>query len=202
MPLIPAAMRGLMTLKASQKLMSGSKLPHIVGAISNATSQYVLAVSVINSTNIALGPGSGTQTGRIVGLFPSTMSGLMMLKAATYGLSGRDLKKLFDAVSFGVVNAMKTVIMQGTIIGAGPGTGTGKIIGLFPTGLEAAILAQDYFKLISGSKLRVKVKAMAFGICNHIMSTGTVTITNIGIAASPPVGPVTIPAAPGIGRFV
>jgi hypothetical protein len=202
MPLIPTAIQGLITVKASSKLMSGSKLPHLVSAVSNATSQYILSASIINSTNIALGPGGGTQTGRITALVPSAMSLLMMGKAAAQGLSGRDIKALFDSVSFGVVNSLKATLLQGTIIGAGPGTGTGKITGLVPAGLEALILGQSFFRLISGDKLKAMISAMAFGICNHIMTAGVVTVTNIGVAAGPPVGPVMIPAAPGIGKLV
>jgi len=202
MPYLPSVIKSLTQLKASSKLMSGSKLPPMVAAISGAASQYILSVSTVTSTNIALGPGSGTQTGRIVGLVPSAMSSLMMLKSASLGLSGKDLKKFYDAVSFGVINAMKTIVMQGTIIGAGPGTGTGKILGLVPIGLETLIWAQSAFRLLSGAKLRHMISCVSFGICNHIMSTAVVTITNIGVAASPPVGPITIPAAPGIGRLV
>jgi len=202
MPLVPKAMQGFMTVKASSKLMSGSKLSYITGAISSATSTYILAASIVNSTNIALGPGAGTQTGKIVGLTPSAMSVLMMSKAAAQGLSGRDIKALFDSVSFGVVNALKATLLQGSIIGAGPGTGTGKITGLVPESLKGLILAQSAFRLISGDKLKSLVSAIAFGICNHIMSVGTVQVTNIGVAAGPPVGPITIPAAPGIGKLV
>ncbi len=202
MPLVPTAIKGLTIVKASSKLMAGSKFPTLISAVAGATSQYILAASIINSTNIALGPGAGTQTGKIVGLMPSTMSLLMMGKAAAAGLSGRDIKALFDSISFGVVNAMKATLLQGTIIGAGPGTGTGKILGLVPSALQGLILGQSFFRLISGDKLKAMVSAMAFGICNHIMTTGTVTVTNIGVAAGPPVGPVTIPAAPGFGKFV
>lgn len=202
MPYVPTAIQNLIQLKASSKLLSGNKLPSMVSAISAATSQYILSTAVVNSTNIALGPGSGTQIGRIAGLVPTSMSSLMLLKATSKGLSGRNIRDFFDAVSFGVVNAAKSIVMQGTIIGAGPGTGTGKIVGLVPTALETLILSQSSFRLISGQKLRDMVSCAAFGICNHIMSTGTVTITDIGVAASPPVGPITIPAAPGVGRLV
>lgn len=202
MPLVPQAMKGLIMIKASSKLLSGDKLSALVTAISNATAQYILAASTVNSTNIALGPGSGTQTGRISGLIPNTMSSLMMLKASSMGLAGKDIKKLLDAVSFGVVNSMKNVLLQGVIIGAGPGTGTGKITGLSASALQKLILAQSFFRQISGDKLKALISAMSFGIVNHIMSSGIVNITDIGIAASPPVGPVTIPTAPGTGRLV
>jgi hypothetical protein len=205
MPYSSSAIKSFIQLKASSKLMSGSKLPDMVAAISGAASQYILSVSTVNSTNIALGPGVGTQTGRITALVPTAMSSLMMLKSASLGLSGKDIKKFYDAVSFGIVNATKSIVMQGTIIGAGPGTGTGKIAGLVPKGpkgLETFIWAQSTFRLLSGSKLRSMISCVAFGVCNHIMSTAVVTITNIGVAASPPIGPILIPAAPGIGRLV
>lgn len=202
MPLVPSSMKSFMLLKASSKSLSGNKLSDLVTAISNATAQYVLSASTVNSTNIALGPGSGTQTGRVSGLNATTMSSLMTIKAAASGLSGKDIKKLFDSISFGVVNAMKSAVLQGTIIGAGPGSGTGRIKGLSASALQKIILAQSFFRQISGDKLRALLSAISFGITNHIMTSGIVTATDIGVAASPPVGPVTIPAAPGIGRLV
>jgi len=202
MPLVPTTMKSLITVKASSLLIAGDKLSYFVSAVSGATCQYILAASIVNSTNIALGPGAGTQTGQVVGLVPSGMSALMLVKATAFGLTGRDIKKMFDSISFGVVNAMKSVLLQGTIIGAGPGTGTGKIIGLAPSALQNLMYGQAAFRLISGDKIRPLLSAISFGICNHIMSAGTVNATDIGVAASPPVGPITIPAAPGIGKLV
>jgi len=190
-----------MRAKAASQLMSGSKLPAVVSAISTATCQYVIAASTINSVNIAVGPGSGTQIGKIIGLSTRGMSSMMLLRGATLGLIGRDAKKFFDAVSFGVVTSMNAVVMQGVIIGAGPGTGTGKIIGLLPTALLNIIYANAIFRLIAGSQMRRIMSAVSFGICTHITTFGTVTITDIGAFTPPPVGPVPIPAAPGIGRF-
>ena len=195
-------MQGMVQAKAASQLVSGSKLPSLVSGVCNATSQYVLASAIVNSTNIAMGPGSGTQIGHIVGLVPSLMSTLMLSKAASMGIAGRDLNKLFGAISFGVCNSMQTVVMQGTIIGAGPGTGTGKILGLVPNVLAGLILAQEAFKTIAGSKINSLVSAIAFGICTHILTTAIVTITDIGVASPPPAGPVPVPAAPGIGRLV
>jgi hypothetical protein len=202
MPLIPQTMQGLIQARGASQLLSGNKFPDVVSAVSSATCQYVLTTSIVNSTNVALGPGAGTQTGTIMGLIPTAMSSLMQAKAASMALAGRDIMKIFDSVSFGVCNAMNSLLLQGTIIGAGPGTGTGKISGLVPTGLEALIFTQSVFRLISGRNIKDLISAMAFGICNHIMTTATVLCTDIGVAASPPVGPVPIPAAPGIGRLV
>lgn len=201
MPLVPTTMQGLMMANAASQTLAGSKLTDLAAAISAAVCQYVLSVSTVNSTNIAMGPGSGTQTGTITGLVPATMSSLMLAKAASLGIAGRDTSKLFDAVSFGVVNSMSTVLLQGTIIGAGPGTGTGTILGLTPVALQGFILAQTSVKLLSGSKLNDIMAAVAFGVCMHL-SSAVVQATDIGIAASPPAGPVPFPVAPGIGRLV
>jgi len=191
-----------MTAKAASSLIAGTQLPSLISAISSASCQYILATGTVTSTNIALGPGAGTQTGTIVGLVPTGMTALMLSRAALLGMAGKDITRLFESVSFGVVTGMSTVILQGVLIGAGPGTGTGKIMGLVPTGLQALILSQSLFRLISGTQIASLVSCIAFGICTHIMSFGTVLVTNIGVAAGPPAGPVLLPAVPGIGRLV
>lgn len=202
MPLVPPTMTGLAMAKAASNLIAGSKLPSIVSAVTSATCQYLLAAATVNTVNVAVGPGSGTQTGRIYGLVPALMSATMQLKAASLGLFGRDLGKIFGCVSFGVVNGLNLAVVQGVIIGAGPGTGTGKILGLVPVALQGLILAQDAFRLIAGSKTRDLASCMAFGICTHIMTVGTVVVTDIGVFTPPPVGPVPVPAAPGFGRLI
>jgi len=130
------------------------------------------------------------------------MSKLMRLKASASGLSGRDIGKLFDSVSFGVVQGMKTTVAQGTVIGAGPGSGKGKILNLVPQALEPLIMAQLSARTIAGTKTRAVASAMATGICNHILTSGLISTTCIGAAAGPPVGPVTIPTAPGTGKLI
>ena len=196
-------MQNLIQLKAASDLMAGNKLPDIVSAISTATCQYITASAVVNSTNIVLGPGAGTQTGTVTGLVPQAMSAMMLLQATSQGLSGKNLPMLFDAVSFGVaISVMTSVLVQGTVIGGGPGIGTGKIIGLVPMGLQTLILTQAIFHLLSGSKIREIVSSIAFGICNHIMTAGTVVLTDIGFFTPPPIGPIPIPGAPGIGKLV
>lgn len=202
MPLIPTAMSGLMTAKAASLTLSGSKYSSLVSGISSAVASYVISASLVTSTNNALGPGAGTFTGRISGLSPSGMSKLMQLRAAAAGLSGRDINKLFDSVSFGVVQALKTVVATGAVIGAGPGSGNGRILNLVPQTLQPIILAMLSPKSISGTKLSSLASAMAFGICNHILTKGRITTTCIGAAAGPPVGPVTIPTAPGTGKLI
>jgi len=203
MPFIPAAMTGLMMAKAVSKSLAGSKLMPQISAVSSAVCTYFSAAPIVITTNIVTGPGAGTYTGRIIGVIPSAMSALMMLKATSLGLVGRDVKKLFDAISFGVCQSlMTTVMVQGTVIGGGPGAGNGKIINLIPSALQLLIVAKLTSKGLVGSKTMPLASAMAFGICTHVMTTGTVVTTCIGAFTPPPVGPIPIPAAPGPGRLI
>jgi hypothetical protein len=187
--------------KAASQVLAGEKLSPLVSAVSAAVCQYLMASSVVTSTNIATGPGSGTQTGKIVGAVPSLMTSLMMAKAASSGLVGKDIFKLLSSVSFGVCMSLNTVVVTGSIIGAGPGTGTGKILGLVPTALQGLIFAQEALRTLVGQHMQLLVAAIAFGICTHIMSTAMVTLVDVGAFAPPPAGPIPIPAAPGVGRF-
>jgi len=202
MPLLSTAMKGFIALKAASKAINGTKFTLLAGSIASASCKYVLASAMVTSTNVALGPGSGTQTGKVSGLSEMLMSSLMTLKAASSGLTGRDIQKLFSAVSFGVVQGMKTALLQGTLVGAGPGSGTGKIINLVPSALTVILMGLCAGQSLSGQKLQALCSAISFGICNHIMINGLVTVTDIGVAAGPPAGPVSIPALPGIGRLV
>jgi len=201
MPLVPAQMQGLIMSKAASQIMVGEKMTHLISAISSATCQYLMTASIVNSVNVATGPGSGTQTGKIVGAVPSAMTSLMMAKAASSGLAGKDIYKFLSSVAFGVCMSLNSVMVTGTIIGAGPGSGTGKITGLAPTALQGLIFAQETSKTLIGQYMQLLVGAISFGICMHIMSAAVVNFVDVGVFAPPLVGPIPIPAAPGIGRF-
>ena len=202
MPFIPTAMTSLMMTKAMSQSIHGSKLLPYLSAISSGVCSYFSTAPVVVSSNVVTGPGAGTYTGKVVGVVPSTMSSLMMLKAGSMGIVGKDMKRLFDAVSFGVCTTLlTTVVAQGAVIGGGPGFGQGKITNLIPSVLQTLILANTAGKLLVGSKTMNLMSAIAFGICTHIMTMGTVITSCIGAFTPPPIGPVIIPAAPGPGRL-
>ncbi|MBE3084695.1 MAG: hypothetical protein IMZ64_00575 [Bacteroidetes bacterium] len=203
MPFIPQVMTGLMMAKAASKMMGGSKLLPEISSLSSAICSYLSIAPVVVSTNIVTGPGAGTYTGKVVGVVPSVMSSLMMLKATSKGIMGRDTKRLFDTVSFGVCQTMLTAVFaQGVVIGGGPGVGHGKITNLVSSVLQGIILLNVSARILGGSKARDIAGAMAFGICSHIMTSGTILTTCIGAFAPPPVGPIPILAAPGPGRLI
>lgn len=202
MPVVSAFMSTQMRLKAASLLITGSKYSPMVSAISSAVATYVVSASFVTSTNQVTGPGAGTFTGRLQGLSAPAMSKMMRLKATASLLTGRDIGKLFDSVSHGVVQALKTAMAQGAVVGGGPGSGTGKVLGLVPSALQGLIMAQMAAKGLTGSKASKLASAMAFGVCMHIMSAGMIRNTCIGAAAGPPAGPVMIPVAPGTGKLV
>lgn len=201
MPFLPQPMQALIQLKAGSQLIAGSKLSALVSAMSSAICQYFLSAPVVNSTNNVLGPGAGTQIGRIRNLSANKMASYMMTKAMSKNIVGKDLERLCRSVATGVTNSLNTIVVQGSVIGGGPGTGTGRIYNLVSSVLTSMIMAQESFRLIGGSKLKDMISAMSFGLCTYLMAFGSVDIVCIGAAAPPPAGPITIPAAPGIGRF-
>lgn len=202
MPLVPTNMSATMNGKGASLKITGTKFSSFSSAISKSASTYILSSAIVNSTNIVLGPGAGTYTGQLTGIVPTIMANLMRLKASSLGLSGRDLGKLFNAVATGVVSALPSVLAQGSVIGGGPGTGTGRVTALVPTVLTTQIIAIMSAHGIVGKNIKDIASAMATGICNHIMQNGTVITTCIGAAAPPPTGPVTIPGAPGPGKLI
>jgi hypothetical protein len=191
-----------MVAKGAGSLMTGEKFMPFVNATSTATCQYLMAAPIVMTTNMVIGPGAGTFTGKVIGCVPSAMTSLMMIKAAGFMLVGRDTQKLFDAISFGVcMTILTTAIAQGSVIGGGPGAGQGKIVNLVPSALQSLIMTQLAGVTLMGEKTFQIIGAIAFGICTHIMTAGTVVTTCIGAFAPPPVGPIPIPAAPGPGRL-
>jgi hypothetical protein len=203
MPFIPPTQTGLMVAKGASSMMMGERFMPFVNAISTASCQYLMSAPIVMSTNVVLGPGAGTFVGKIVGCVPSAMTSLMMVRAAASMLVGRDIQKLFDAISFGICNTLlTTALSQGSVIGGGPGAGQGKILNLVPSALQGLIMAQLAGIMILGQKTVQLIDAMAFGICTHIMTAGIVMTTCIGAVSPPPIGPIVIPAAPGPGRLI
>ena len=202
MPIIPSAITGFTMAKAFSKGIVGSDMRKVASAVASASTQYIIAASNVISTNVVLGPGSGVSTGKLIGLIPSVMSNLMFVRGVPLGIAGRDAKKLFDSISFGVVMGLQTAISQGSVIGGGPGTGVGNIVGLIPSALQALIRPFLAGKLVVGSYSGKMASAIAFGITTHVMTAGKIIYTDVGAVAPPPVGPVPIPAAPGYGRIL
>jgi len=203
MPFVSIANSSLILAKGMSSKLTGTSFNPLISAVSSSFCTYMVSAPIVTSTNMVLGPGAGTFTAKIVGCVPSAMSGIMMAMAAANGLVGRDIKKLFDAISFGICNTLlSTAMAQGTVIGGGPGMGQGKILNLIPTALSALIMARLAGKKIMGAKTLPLVNSISNGICLHIMSAGTVITTCIGVAAPPPAGPISIPAAPGMGKLI
>ena len=203
MPFVPVTMTGLMTLKGASTGLLGTQFMPLVNATSTAVCTYLSTVPVVLTTNAVVGPGAGTYTGKVVGCLPDAMTSLMMIKAASSGLTGKDMFKLFSAVSFGVCTTLlTTALVQGAVIGGGPGVGQGKIIGLVPTALTGLIMLNMAGKLIAGTQTLQLADAISFGVCTHIMTVGTVMTVCIGAFTPPPIGPIPIPAAPGPGRLI
>ena len=202
MPIVPSVISTSATTRALSKGIFGKDMNRIASAVASASVQYILATAFVTSVNNVVGPGAGISTGRLINLSPKAMSGLMNTKALTKLMAGRDIRKFFDAISFGVVTGLRTAISQGAVIGGAPGTGIGNIVGLVSSGLQGLIVVNFLSKLMAGRDASRLASAIAFGITFHLTSTVKVSLTNIGAFAPPPAGPVPIPTAPGTGKLI
>ena len=200
MPLVPTTITATIVARAFSKGLSGKDLPKLASAVSNATVTYILTAGNLQMNHIVIGPGAGVGTGVLLGMSAPAMSALMLTKAASLKLMGRDAKKLYDSISMGVTLGLMAAVATGPVIGGGPGAGTGVVIGLIPSALKAVILPLLAGKLIFGSKIEQIASIIAFGIVTHISTVVKVSMTDVGAFTPPPVGPVMV-VAPSIGRI-
>ena len=199
MPIQPSSgMSNLILTRAAGFLLGGQKMKPIVDSISSACVQYFLASFRANTVNNVLGPGSGTSVGTVTGIFPTGMASQIKRMAEFLRVGGGSHSdRFFNAVSFGVVQALNTATMNGIVIGGGPGSGYGKVFGLSGSALKPLILNRLSFKVGRGSKADLIFTAVSSGICNYLNSSASINNVCIGTFSPPPVGPVPIPSAPG-----
>jgi len=181
MPFSASKMTEYILAKASQSKMGGQKMQPMISAVSSAVCSYLPKAAEVSSTNLVLGPGNGTYRGTLTGCSPSTMGSLMASKGQSQGLSSQEIKKFFNAISFGVCQILSgSVTAQGNVIGGGKGSGQGKITSLSQSELQQRILSFLKGKKFLGGKTEALASAISFGICNHIMGDIKVLTTCTG----------------------
>lgn len=145
------------------------------------------------------GPVSSVTSLAVVGLAPPVMANLMMMKAASYRFTGRDIRGLFSAISMRMCTTLQTMLVNGSAMGIATGTGIGSFTGVNPIVLSKMISSQALFKKFTGRDCRKIADCIAFGISQHLISSVKVTATALGAPAPvPPVGPVPVIGIPTV----
>lgn len=179
---------------------SGRDLQSLCSATGNGIFQEVLIPNLATCTvNGTAGPTGTIIHITVLGMVPTVMSGLMSGKAATVGFKGRDMIKLFGAVSRGVTISLSAMQIQGATVGCAVGAGTGRFYGLQANALGVFIKAQDAVKRLLGRDIIKLADIFAFGIATHLSQSATFTVSVAGaIAPVPPAGPVSVVSIPTV----
>lgn len=177
-------------------LFTGKMDKNLADAIAIGLFTYLKTPNLVNfQLNGTAGPVGTVTSITIAGVVSNTMSVLMKKSRFT----GKNWKDLTDAISKGVAAAIQIAMVNGTASGCAVGVGTGRFLQMNASALSSRIKATAAFKSIRGSKKDQMVDAIAFGICTHLKSTPTVTVSIAGaIAPVPPAGPVAVTAIPTI----
>lgn len=179
---------------------SGRNLQALCSATGNALFQNVLIPNLATCTvNGTAGPTGTIIHVTVLGIIPTAMTSLMNAKAASVGFKGKDMFKLFNAVSRGVTISLMSMQITGGTIGCAVGVGTGRFYGLQANALGTFIKAHDSIKRLLGKEILKLADIFAFGIATHLSQSATFTVTVVGaIAPVPPVGPVAVVSIPTI----
>ena len=137
--LVPKAMSSFMLSKAYSKKLKGRDISKLCDAISNGVCQ-VLQGMILSGTAAGIAVGGGT--GRFTAVSVSALSKLMFLAMQSKQINGRDISKLCDAISFGIIKHLKTSVKFTTVV-------TGAIAPVPPVGPVAVTGIPSIFTKIS-----------------------------------------------------
>jgi len=134
----------------------------------------------------------GTGTGKMMGIIPNALAGMVIPLMMGQGVMGTKMKDLAEGICFAAAmhfNSMNEVQTSHSTVALG--SGTGKVLGLIPSVMEAKILQKMLAQNYSGTMMKPLVNAFSTGFCNNVMATAIVTVAISGAPAPiTPAGPV------------
>ena len=135
---------------------------------------------------------TGTGTGKMTGIIPTAMLGMVIPLMMGNGIRGIKMKDIAEAICNAVAthfNAMNEVTTTHT--GVALGSGTGKVLGLVPNKMESRIMQKMKANGYTGTMMQPFVNAVSTGICNNIMATAIIAVAISGspspLAAGSPI---------------
>jgi hypothetical protein len=185
MALNPQALQALMVSQLASKGIRGSKMSSFAGGVSEGIVESFLAQNIVNTIDSGLLPAGapGAGIGKMAGLNPKAMMGMMLPLVASEGILGVKSKDLVEAICTAICNHFLAANLANTIhplVAIGAGTGT--VMGLIPEATTAIMVTKLASKGIRGTKMQGLAKGISTGFVNNVMATAVVTQT---IAGSP-----------------
>jgi len=125
----------------------------------------------------------GTGKGKMTGILPNTLTGVVIPLQMAQGILGTEMKAFTEGVCFAVATHFNTMNeVETTHSTVALGSGTGKVLGLTPNKMENKIMQNLKAQNLKGSKMASFIKAFSTGFCMNIMATA---IINVAITGSP-----------------
>jgi hypothetical protein len=200
MPVVSKAISSSIQGFLSLNRLTGRDAIKLVDAVSTSVATYLVTPNLVSCTlNGTAGPIGNINSMAVTGLVPTVMSGLMLSKAASKRLNGRDIKKLFDSISNGLSQILMGMVLSGTAAGIALGGGIGSFTAVNVSTLSNLMYSLMVSKQLTGRDAANLCESISFGIVNHLKSSVHFTVIVTGVIAPvPPVGPVAVIGIPSL----
>jgi hypothetical protein len=200
MPVVSKAITASILGPLSLNSLTGRDASKLADVIGTSVATYLITPNLVScSLNGTAGPIGNISSVAVVGLVPTVMSGLMLSKATSKKLSGRDIKKLFDSISNGLSQILMGMVLSGTAVGVAVGGGIGSFTAVNAQTLSNLMYSIMLSKQLKGRDAANLCESISFGIVNHLKSSVRFTVLVTGVIAPvPPVGPVAVLGIPSL----
>lgn len=200
MPVATQILYGAIYSQMNAMRLTGRDNSKIANAIASSVAKYLVLPNLVTcSLTGTAGPVGSINSVAVVGLVPKVMSGLMVSKAYSKNLKGRDISKLFDAISNGTCQVLQGMVLSGTAAGIAVGGGTGSFTAINASALSKMMFLNMQSKKINGRDISKICDCVSFGIANHLKtSVKFTTLVTGAIAPVPPAGPIAVMGIPSI----
>lgn len=194
MPVATQILYGAIYGQMNAMRLTGRDSSKLANAIASSVAKYLIIPNLVTcSLTGATGPIGTINSVAVVGLVPKVMSSLMVSKAYSKNLKGRDISKLFDAISNGIGQVLQGMVLSGTAVGIAVGGGTGFFTAVSDSALSKMMLSFMKLKKIEGRDISKICDCISFGITNHLKTSVKFTLVVSGaIAPTPPTGPIVV----------
>jgi len=188
----------LIFAQCASKGMIGSEMANFSSAFGEGIVESFTTMNQVITTDVGV-LTAGAGVGKMSGLVPNALTGAVLPLMMGQGILGPNAKDLAEGICNATVmhfNAMNVVNTTHTTVALG--SGVGKVLGLTPPVMQAAILAKLTAKGYSGTMMMPLVSAFAQGFCTYVMATAIVSVVITGTPAPLILG-APIPSA-GVGQ--
>lgn len=184
----------------ASKRIIGRDAGSLADAVGTAVAMHVTTPNMVTCTvNGTAGPVGSITSVAVAGVVGKAMSAMMVVKATSKKLTGRDIVSLFDAISSGIAQVMMASVLTGTCAGCAVGAGTGRFLALNDKLLSSLIVLNATARSFRGRNMVDLADCVSFGVVNHLKSGATYSVLVAGaVSPTPPTGPVAVVAIPSL----